>query len=327
MTTIKRRDFLKITAVAAAGVAGTYAFGRQFLSSGITLEESRELMGTLIHLKVVSPSQTEGEAAIEATFAEMERLITFFDYRNSSTELGKLNSQGNLANASKEMIEVLQAALQVSELTDGAFDISVGPLLTAHQHAAAINQSLLEKVSYKHIEISGNEIKLTHPGMSITLDGIAKGYIVDKGVAVLQDLGFANIIVEAGGDLMANGQSQREESWKIGIAHPRPETMAGYLASFSLADAAAATSGDYMNAFNEDKSLHHILDPKSGYSPTQLASVTTIADSAMMADALSTAFMVCGVEKSLALAKQLEGVEALFVTKDLEIVRSSGFPS
>ena len=162
--------------------------------------------------------------------------------------------------------------------------------------------------------------------MSITLVGIAKVYIVDRGVETLKEHGFENILVEAGGDLVAKGQRSDGETWHLGVAHPRPEKGGRYLSAFSLRDRAAATSGDYQQYYQDDKSQHHIIDPTTGYSPLELASVTVLAPDAMTADALSTTIMVLGVQAGLQLANDLPGVEALLVGKDLQTFKSLNFP-
>jgi thiamine biosynthesis lipoprotein len=161
--------------------------------------------------------------------------------------------------------------------------------------------------------------------MALTLDGIAKGSVVDGAVAALQAQGYENVLVEAGGDLVGNGRSAANTLWRIGIQHPR---QAGtIMATLPISAQAVATSGDYMNAFTADFSRHHILDPRTGQSPAQSASVTVLAANAATADALSTSLMVMGSEAGLALVERLTAVEALFITKEMQIYRSSGFPS
>jgi len=160
--------------------------------------------------------------------------------------------------------------------------------------------------------------------MAITLDGIAKGYIVDAGTDVLTKLGFKNVFVEAGGDLMASGKKENDDPWKIGIQSPRQE-QPGLLAKISVSDRAVATSGDYYQYFSADMRHHHIIDPRVGFSAPELASVTTVSEKAIHSDALATAVMVLGPEIGLRLIESLPTVEACLLTKNLEIVVSSGF--
>ena len=163
--------------------------------------------------------------------------------------------------------------------------------------------------------------------MRITLDGIAKGRVVDGGVAALKSMGFTNILVEAGGDLLAYGAHPDGSYWKIGVVNPRPSAGHPWLTTISVEDRAVATSGDYQQTFTSDYHLNHIIDPRSGVSPAELSSATVIASSVTEADALATTLMVLGVADGLALVERLPGVEALVATKDLNIFKSAGFPA
>ena len=159
--------------------------------------------------------------------------------------------------------------------------------------------------------------------MSITLDGIAKGFIVDEGVLVLKEYGFDNMLVEAGGDLMGLGEKEPQTPWKIGLQAPRGQ-IGDLLASFDIRDRAIATSGDYMQAFTPDFINHHIIDPRTGHSSPDLASVSIQAPTSSLADALATAVMVMG-RPGLALIEKMEGCEAFAVTKNLEELKTTGF--
>lgn len=167
--------------------------------------------------------------------------------------------------------------------------------------------------------MSKQEVRFERPGMGITLDGIAKGYIVDRGVSVLRESGYSNALVEAGGDLIASGEKGKQSPWRIGIRSPRPAAT-DLLAKIEVSNRALATSGDYMQPFSRDKLHHHIIDPRVGHSSPFLASATAIAPSCMMADALATALMVMDLEKGMALVKSLKDVEAYFVTKEMKII-------
>lgn len=327
MTRLNRREFLKITALAGGGVAGSWLLGKHFNQQLYTLKETRTLMGTLIHLTVVSDDEEHGRSALNTTFAEMERLVSLFNYRQPGSPLDRLNREGVLHNAPAELTAVMSTASAFSELTAGAFDVTVKPVLDAYGNGRLPTTAEQSLVNYKNIQFSGDKIAFTTPNMAVTLDGIAKGYVVDGGVAALRAQGFENVLVEAGGDLVVNGHPTNEQGWRLGIAHPRPDVMEGYLATFSMNNGAVATSGDYMHYFSEDRLSHHIIDPRTGKSPLDLASVTVIAPDATTADTLSTAVMVMGAKQGLLLANQLPDVEALIITKELTVRRTSGFPT
>ena len=161
--------------------------------------------------------------------------------------------------------------------------------------------------------------------MQITLDGIGKGYVVDRGVDVLRQRGFGSVFGEAGGDLVAGGEPGPGDPWRIGIRSPRrPLSLQ---ARFDTRDRAVATSGDYMQPFAADYSQHHILDPRTGYSAPELASSTVVAGDAATADALATLVMVLGPVRGRALLEDLPDCEGYLIRKDLAVVQTSGFGS
>jgi thiamine biosynthesis lipoprotein len=323
---MSRRNFLKITAVAAAALAVPEIAHQALRVRQIQLTETRSLMGTIVHLTVITPDETTGRKALDATFGEMERLIAIFDHRRDSSPLAMLNRSGQLTTACPELISVMSRALHYGALTNGAFDVTVKPIVDRFQLGKFDVDGIRELVDYRQITVTGDRITFSKPGMAVTLDGIAKGYVVDKGTDCLQQYGFDNVIVESGGDLYASGHTWHNNAWQIGVAHPRPNHLNGYAAHFSLSDRAVATSGDYLNNFTQDFSRHHIIDPRTGNSPTELASVSVVAPDATSADALSTALMVMPLEEGIALVNGLPEVEALFVSKDLTIRRTRGFP-
>ncbi len=328
-TGMTRRSFLTITAMtggllAAGGVA---RLGRSDASSSqpVTVRDERLLMGTVIHLAVVAPDAVQGQGAIAATFSAMQRLIGYFDYRRADSALGILNRTGELANPPAEFTALLAQAQAISALSDGAFDVTVQPLLDAYGRGESDPTPYATLVDYRRLSVDAAKISLGQPGMAITLDGLAKGRVIDEAVTTLRGLGFDRVLVEAGGDMMGVGQRADGTSWRVGVANPRSKS-GELLATLDLADGALATSGDYMNYFVQDFSAHHIVDPRTGHSPSELASVTVMAPTATEADALSTTFMVLGVAQGLALATRLSNIEALFVTKTLQQHATSGFP-
>ena len=322
---MSRRGFLRITAIAGGLTLAGGALATAFSSRGATAQTAiRTLMGTRVHLTVVAADEGAAQAAIEATFDAMARLIAVFDHRQPTSALARLNREGQLASAPVELLDVLQRALAYGTLTNGAFDVTVKPLLDARRDGIPETASLRARVDYRQIHIEQGGLRLGISGAEITLDGIAKGRVIDGGLEVLRQLGFANVLVEAGGDLRTAGGRADGAPWQVGIAHPRDAERGGMLSVLQVLTRAVATSGDYMNAFTADFSEHHIIDPRTGRSPVELASATVLAATAMDADALSTSLMVLGAEAGLALAERLDGVEAVLVTKDLRVLKTRG---
>jgi thiamine biosynthesis lipoprotein len=323
---VTRREFLKITAIGAGLLAAGGLIRASSRRSPEVFRETRLLMGTVINLTVIAIDEDEGRNAIRITFAEIERLIALFDHRRPSSPVATLNRQGHILQTPLEVSDIIQRACYYSEISRGAFDITIKPVLEAYQAGKEKPEHLLGLVDYRRIRFSGNRISFDRPGMAITLDGIAKGRVIDGGTQVLRALGFENIIVEAGGDLMACGQHTDGVSWRVGVQHPRKSAEHPWLTTIQVQDQAIATSGDYMNSFTSDYRQHHIIDPRNGRSPTLHSSVTVLAQFATDADALATTLMVLGREEGAALVEELPGVEALFVQKDLTTYRTRGFP-
>ncbi len=325
---ISRRGFLKIVAACGISIGLGASLSRQWLEmeAGSTIQETRSLMGTIINLTIIADDFYSGQTALQATFAEMERLIKILDHRRQTSALGQLNKQGFMLEAPAELVEVLSRALEIGELTEGSFDVTIKPVLDAYSTGKIVTHELRRLVDFRQIAITGKRVRLGQMGMAVTLDGLAKGRVVDGGVSMLRIMGFENILVEAGGDLVAQGSRFDGKPWKIGILSPREDRQPGTISAVPVKDLAVATSGDYLNSFTADFSLHHILDPRTLNSPAELASATVIAPTAMDADALSTALMVLGSAKGLALVNRLSKVEALLVSKAMNIYRSTGFP-
>ncbi len=324
---ISRRDFIKICAVAGGVVAGSSLLHFSLKAKNVTVRDTRLLMGTVIDITLVAETSQLGQAAINAAFSEMERLTHIFDYRKSDSELARLNLNGKLEHASADLVAILQKACNYSDISGGAFDVTVLPVLETYQAGHPVTSDELALIGYQSIDLQGDRVAFKKPGMRATLDGIAKGRVVDYGVRTLKEQGFDNILVEAGGDLLADGTHPNGSLWDIGVANPRPTANSQWLATLRVNDQAVATSGDYMQAFTSDYSLNHIIDPRTGVSPAELSSATVIAPTVTDADALATTLMVLGSSAGLALVERLPGIEAMLATKDLTIYRSSGFPS
>ncbi|MAH21332.1 MAG: thiamine biosynthesis protein ApbE [Thaumarchaeota archaeon] len=334
---VTRRNFLRVTAI-GTGILVAGGIGiKQLLSNSVPEfrrhSETRELLGTLITITLIDTDESRAVNTVESTFAEIERLSGLLSRHDFSSELSHLNNDGRLIGASSELISVLKRARYYAELTGGAFDVTVGPLVDlysahfARYHAppdATAVAGAQQLVDYRMITIKGSDVTLAKPGMGITLDGIGKGYVVDQAVALLKARGMARVLVEAGGDLALRGLRQDGHPWRVGIHHPR--ALSGYYQVLEQSSGAVATSGDYEAAFTADFRYHHIVDPRTGSSPMGLSSVTVLAGDAASADALSTAALVLGMTEGLKLLEQLPGVEALLIDKQVTSRATSGFP-
>jgi len=255
--------------------------------------------------------------------AELESVLSRFQ---PNSQVSILNRSGFIKNAHPAFLSLIEQSRQLSEMTNGAFDITVKPLLDLYQASksslptAQQVEEARELVNYQNIAMSDKEIAFKQADMSITLDGIAKGFIVDEGIAAFKEFGFENVMVEAGGDLMGLGNNGLNSPWKIGLQSPRAE-MDNLSHTFDIQNQAIATSGDYMQAFTSDFLYHHIIDPRSGYSPRELASVSVIAPNTTLADGLATAAMVLG-KSAMTMLKRVPNCQIYAITKDLQIIQS-----
>lgn len=325
---VSRRQFLQI--IAAGSLAGlALKLGLDTFTPEETISETRLLMGTIVNLTLISTDPQAARSAIHACLERMSALESVLSRFQAESQLSKLNQTGMITEAHPALLGTIQQSLELSRLTAGAFDVTVKPLLELYQSAESglpapekIEQAL-RLVNYKNIDLEGDQIAFRLPGMSVTLDGIAKGFIVDEGVSVLKQFGFGNVMVEAGGDLMVAGEKAPNSPWKIGLQAPRA-VIGQLMTTFTIKDQATATSGDYMQAFTTDFANHHIIDPRSGHSSPDLASASVIAPSAALADGLATAVMVMG-KVGLELIEGLGGCEACLVAKDLSVIKTSGF--
>ena len=295
------------------------------------IKESKLLMGTTATITVVDQDKVKAEKAIEAAFAEIKRIEYLMSDFIENSQIGILNKKGRLENADPEIIYIITKSNYYSNLSNGAFDITVQPILDLYKKSfeelkrPPSDEEIKEAsnlINYTNIIINGSTIKLNKEGMKVTLGGIAAGYAIDKAADILEEKGIKHALIDIGGDIRAIG-SKPGVPWRIALENPR--NKAEYITIVELDNKSVATSGDYERYFEETKKFHHIINPKTGYSATDLISVTIIADKALDVDAISTSVFVLGPEKGLELIESLDNVEGLLITKDKEIIKSSGF--
>lgn len=262
-----------------------------------------------------------------AAVAQVHRLMSIYD---PASEVARLNRDGMLSRPSAPLLDVLRHARALSQLSRGAFDITVQPLWQACAQAAArgVLPTREERerarllAGWQDVEANRDRVVLRRPGMRITLNGLAQGYAADLALRAVRRRGVRDALLDTGEFAVAGDAGDRP--WMLGV--PDPRAPAGIIAAFAPDGRCVATSGDYEAAFTADRRQHHIFDPATGESPPELASVTVLAPTALEADGLSTTFMVLGARRAHALAARLPGVDLLTVDKRGHAWRSSGFP-
>ncbi len=330
-----RRQALRVTAAAGLSLAtGGLSVGALIRSGRLRkVEGLRIRMGTPVSIAAIHPDARGAREMVDSAFAEMERLEGILSRHRSETPLSRLNRTGRLEKAPAELLHVLGWALEYAERSQGAFDPSVAPLLELHRESFARTggapdatevRRILARVDYRSVNVVGPSVRLLRPGMALTLDGIAKGYIVDRTREILESAGAEAVLVDGGGDLASHGTPRPGLPWEVGIRDP--ERRDGVLHVARLRNGGLATSGDYVQSFTPDRRHHHIVDPRTGRSPEGLSSVSVVTGSALHADALSTATFTLGPEEGLRFLERTPGAEGLLVTKEGERLRTRGFP-
>ena len=286
-----------------------------------------QAMGTLVTIQVIA-HDLDRAAALDLAgsvdrafgwFSEVEAHCSRFDHGSEAMRLTE--RIGVPVPASDILFEAVQFAVAVAETTAGAFDPTVGDRMEAlgfnreHRSGRIVHTPLAPsgQASYRDIRLDPRRrtITLLRP-LILDLGAVAKGLAIDLAARELRP--FVNFAIDAGGDLYLGGRGPAQAPWSVGIRHPREE---GLVDALVVSDRAVCTSGDYERPCPHDAGGHHLLDPRTGASATTMASVTVVAPTAMVADALATAAFVLGPIEGRRLLER-EGVEGLFVTSALE---------
>ncbi len=279
-------------------------------------------MGTFVTISVIHHEVPEASAAIQLAFDEISRVADLMSIHQCNSEVSILNRNGYYNGMSADTIYVIRKANYVSELSGGAFDITILPVIELWRRNArektlpteeAIKESL-ELANYKGIVIEGNNIALAKRGMSLTLAGIAKGYAVDKAIQVLKMCNIKHALVNGGGDIRVIGGKTEELPWKIGLRDPRDRKR--IFTSIELYNQSVSTSGIYPRPFND------IINPKVGRPVQGMLSSTIIAEEAIDADILATSVLVLGVAEGIKLVRRLSGVKAFVIDSCGELIKN-----
>ncbi len=294
--------------------------------------DDRPLMGTEVSVWLWHEDPALGQRYVDAVFTEVERINQLMSTYIDDSEISAINREAaeRPMAAGEELFMLIQRSRDISVLTRGAFDItydSVGQHYDFRARQRPDEETVArekQRIDYRLIELDdiAGTVSFLAEGVRINLGGIAKGYVVERGVDMLKARGVEHAIVSAGGDSRLLGD-RRGKPWGIGIRDPREDGEVAI--SVPLSDEAISTSGDYERFFDEDGvRYHHILAPSTGEPAEGVHSATVIGPDAVMTDALSTSVFVLGVDRGLRLIASLPDYESIVIDAEGAIFYSDG---
>lgn len=318
---MNRRRFLRLGAAAGLGAAFLPIAAKAEIGFGGTVRaadgsyrvtSTKFLMGTFVTISAINESRDRASQAVEAAFGEIQRLSDVFDRHVEGTEMSELNAKGRLTGAHPELAAVVKRSVAMTRETRGAFDATILPVVELVKSGTDVSRidiaKALSLVDGSAVSVEGRDIRFGKSGMSMTLDGLGKGYIIDRASAAMTALGVSEHMVNAGGDIRVSG----DHRWSVAVEDP--EGKGAFPAVLELSNCAVATSGGYERSFG-DNGYHHVVDPASGMSPAQSVSVSVIAPSAMEADALSTAVFTMPPKRAARFVDALPSRECMVITE------------
>lgn len=293
-------------------------------------------MTTPVTLELWADDQEEAETIWQAVFREFTEVDQVMSRYREGSELSRVNHDAAEAPVpvSEGLFAVLQKARELSELSNGAFDISfasVGYLYDFREGVQPDDEAVQEglaRINFRDILLNETEqtVAFRKRGLMLDLGGIAKGYAVDQGVRVLRQAGIGHARLSAGGDMRLLGD-RRGRPWMVGVRDPRQRDKQAVV--IPLSDTAISTSGDYERFFIDDKGqrIHHILSPSTGRPVGAVQSVTILGEETMITDGLSTAVFVLGAKEGLVLVNDLDGIDAVIIDENRRMHYSEGLMS
>jgi thiamine biosynthesis lipoprotein len=298
-----------------------------------TVQKTETIMGTEVTITVTAPSTDAGEAAIDAGMAELRRLDAMMSLYKDTSEITKVNVAAGKGpvKVSPEMIEVVKHAAEISRLSGGVFDVTIGPLVVLWQMRLkegnvptdAEIAKIKPLVNYRNISIDkkASTIFLKKPGMIMDFGGM-KGYMADRVADLFRKRGITNAIIAVAGDIWVLGHREDGSPWRIGVQHPREHDKT--LTVLELSDKYISTSGDYERfVIREKKRYHHIIDPRTGKPSKGVISVTLVGDRGAIIDPLSKVPFILGPEDGMKFVRKF-GAEAIIVDEQGKVFMTDG---
>jgi thiamine biosynthesis lipoprotein len=303
-------------------------------SEPVVVKRAQMHMGTLVTITAVAKNEAVAQAAATAGFAEIHRLEELLSTWIPASELSRVNTSAGVmpVSVSPETLAVVQNALHVAEMTNGGFNIAIGPAVEAWSvtdgqriptESELDELRPLVNLQAVHADVRAQTIFLEKSGMRIDVGGIGKGYAADQAVEALRRAGAIAGVVALSGDIKTFGRIPGGKKFPIGIQHPRQD--GSVLVWIDLQDEAISTAGDYERFFEQDGvRYHHILDPRTLQPARGCQSVTVITREGVWADGLDTGIFVMGAESGMRLVEALPDVEAIIVDAEGQLLVSSG---
>lgn len=303
-------------------------------SPPVVIKRAQMHMGTVVSITAVAADTTAAQAAIEAGFHEIKRLEQLLSTWIATSELSQVNAAAGRGPVSvgQETLALVLRSLEMVGLTDGGFNIAIGPAVEAWSVTERERiptqeelRALKPLVDWSAIQVDrqAHTIFLPKPGMRIDVGGIGKGYAADRAVEVMRKMGAQGGVVALSGDIKTFGDLPGMSGFPVGIRHPRQDDA--LIATIDLKDEAISTAGDYERYFElQGIRYHHILDPQSLEPARKCQSVTVIASEGTVADGLDTGIFVLGPERGMELVERLPGVEAVIIDDRGRTAVSSG---
>lgn len=318
-TRLSRRQVLTLTA--AASVTGLVA-SYELQPKRRPVRWTGQVMGATASLTLYDGNVERAKTTIRACLDEVERLENIFSLIRPDSWVSRLNRQGRLAQAPRDLLEVLAQSQRMSVLSDGAFDVSVQSLWTLYstyfsqmgRNAIGPSQQAVDAASravgWQDIQTSGDGIDLRRPGMGLTFNSIARGYATDRVGQLLRNRGLEHVLIDLD-NYLSIGDRPDGRPWALGVANPLdPKTI---LTVIETKDRAVASAGGYGTVFDATGKFNHIFDPHTGASANRWAGATVVAKSAAVADALSTALLVASKDQTARILREAGGERAYLV--------------
>lgn len=292
----------------------------------------RAIMGTAIHVELWHTDKVIAEKNIQRVFDEMWRIDRLMSPYKKDSEITLINNNApkHPVKISSELFNLIQKSINISKLSNGAFDItfaSVGYMYDYRKKQKPSKKEISERlksINYKNIQLNQKKqtVFFTRKNSRIDLGGIAKGHAVDNAIKLLQQHGIKQAMISAGGDTRIIGD-KNGRPWYVGIRHPRNKNESAVV--LPLSQTAISTSGDYERYFiKNDIRHHHIINPSTGDSARELRSVSIIGSNSTITDALSTTVFILGLNKGMKLISSLKNIEAIIIDNNGHMHYSTG---